>query len=142
MKIIRNFLLISAVGVLPLTISAQEAKSAATTNANPRFQQRLGNVVARPVVGKLLAVDKAAKTLTIGPSEGAEASQAAKTVLQAGTNTMYYRSGRRATFDDAVVGDPIRYYSRKTADGKEIAVWVLFGPAPAVSQPKTPDNTK
>ncbi len=128
--------------MVSFTVPAQVANPAATNGASPRFQQRLQRPLARPTVGKLLAVDKAARTLTIAQTNTVDTAAPLTMTLHVSTNTLFNKNGKRATLDDGVVGESVRYYSRRGEDGKQVASWVMFGQPPVVGQPKGPVNRK
>jgi hypothetical protein len=64
-----------------------------------------------PFNGTISAVDKTAKTITLGETEKAR-------VFQITSETKIYKEKKPATFDDAVVGERVGGYARKNADGK------------------------
>lgn len=136
MRTISILLYINAASLLSPGLLAQEAKPAATNQATPRFQQRLQNVVARPTQGKLLAIDKTAMTITVGPEGTGDASPTAKIVLLVSTNAIIVKNGKRATLDEGIIGEPVRYYAKKAENGKEVAAWIMFGLPPATRQPQ------
>jgi hypothetical protein len=82
---------------------------------------------AVPFRGKIAAVDKAAKTITVG----------ART-FQIGAETKITKDGKPATLDDAVVGEAVRGSARQAADGKLNAVSVAFGQKPAEGEGTAP----
>jgi hypothetical protein len=69
-----------------------------------------------PFLGKLAAVDKAAKTIKVGES-----------VYQITSETKITKDGKPATLDDGVVGEPVSGYAKPTDDGKMAATMVRFG---------------
>jgi len=75
--------------------------------------------VAGPFHGKLLAVNKNAKTISVG-----------KRVFQITSETKMKKAGRPATLQDAIVGEPVSGYVKPTPDGRWIAASVNFGPKP------------
>ena len=73
--------------------------------------------VAGPFHGKLLALDKNAKTITVG-----------KRTFLITSDTRIKKAGRPATFAEGVIGEPVSGYVKPAQDGKWIAVSVNFGP--------------
>jgi hypothetical protein len=73
--------------------------------------------VAGPFHGKLLALDKVKKTIMVG-----------KRTFQITSETRIKRSGKPATLEEGVVGDPVSGYVKPAPEGKWVAVSVNFGP--------------
>lgn len=109
-------LVAGALAGVPLQLAAQNtnrpaAKSAASaTNESKK-------PAAHPFHGKLAALDKMAKTITVG-----------KSVYQITSETKIKKAGKPATLADGVVGEPVSGYVKPTADGKLVATTVTFGP--------------
>jgi hypothetical protein len=84
-----------------------------------------------PFNGRISAVDKINKTITVGQTEK-------KRVFQITSETRMVKAGKPAILDDAVVGEEVGGLYRKTDDGKLEAVSLRFGPKPesAASRPK------
>lgn len=120
-------MIVAALCCVPQPICAQG------TNQPPLPPGQLGSTnpaskpgkksVAGPFHGKLLAMDKAAKTITVG-----------KRTFQITSETRIKKGGKPATFAEGVVGEPVSGYVKPAQDGKWIAVSVNFGP-------KNPENT-
>src|SRR5262249_49381939 len=70
-----------------------------------------------PFHGKLVAVDKTAKTLTVG-----------KRTFQITSQTRMNKAGKPAVLGDAVIGEEGSGYIKASEDGKLIATTVNFGP--------------
>lgn len=70
-----------------------------------------------PIVGKIAAVDKTAKTVTIG-----------KTVIQITSETRIQKNGKDATLDEIAVGDETVARIRRSDDGKATAIGLRVGP--------------
>jgi hypothetical protein len=102
----------------PLTASAQannasdKAKPAEAATKAPR---------PYPFSGKLGAVDKEKKTITI---IGKERSR----TLHLNDETKIQKLGKPATLEDAAVGEEVAGQLRKTDDGKETLVSLRIGP--------------
>jgi len=82
-----------------------------------------------PLNGKVSAVDKTAKTVTIGETEKAR-------VLQITSETRIYKNNKPGTFDDIVVGEHIGAYVRPNADGKMEIVTLKTGLATPKTKPE------
>lgn len=102
-------LLAIAVAGTPVVLHAQNA----TTNASLK---KLTNRIL-PFHGKLKAVDKNAKTISIGNE-----------TIQITSATKISRSGKPATLEDGVVGDEAAGAYKKDAAGKLDAVSLRFAP--------------
>jgi hypothetical protein len=98
----------------------------------------------RPQSGKIIGIDKAGPTITVGPSENAPAGTAltSNVVVQVSTNTVFLKNGKRVALDDMTVGDPVRFQIRKTPDGKQGAAFVVVGAPQARPTPATPAPKK
>lgn len=73
-----------------------------------------------PFHGKLAALDKVAKTITVG-----------KRTFQITSATKIKKSGKPATLEDGVVGETVSGYLKPAGEGKLTATTVNFGPKPA-----------
>lgn len=94
--------------------TAAPRQVAAPTNA-PAAKPK--QPVAGPFNGKLAAVDKGAKTITVG-----------KRTFRITPETRMRKDGQEATLADAVVGEKCSGYVKPTEDGGWIARSVNFGP--------------
>ncbi|MSU58214.1 MAG: hypothetical protein EXS35_08545 [Pedosphaera sp.] len=72
-----------------------------------------------PIRGKIGAVDKTAKTVTIG-----------QTTIQITSETKIQKGGKEATLDDAAVGEDAMAMVNKSDDGKVTARRLQIGPRP------------
>lgn len=107
-------LLATAIAVAPTQTLAQEKtdKPAAEKKDAPKGDRG-------PFHGKLAAVNKPAKTITVG-----------QRTFQITPDTKIKKKGQPATLDDGVVGEPVGGYFIKGDDGKLVAKTVNFGPKP------------
>lgn len=80
-----------------------------------------------PFHGKLAAVDKVAKTITVG-----------KRTFQISSETKIKKNGKPATLDDGVVGETVSGYVKPGGEGKLIATTVNFGQKPAPQETEKP----
>ena len=112
-------LLAASFVITPFTLSAQDKeKPAAAAEAKPQ---------AYPFSGKLGAVDKEKKSITI---LGKEKSR----TLFLDDQTKIVKNEKPATLADAAVGEHVAGQVRKTADGKEVLSSLRIGPKPAVEE--------
>lgn len=84
------------------SLSAQAAEKSTekkAEKAEKKAEKAEKAVRARPVMGKIEAVDKTMKTLTLSGEK--------KQVLQVTSETKIMKAGKPATFDDATVGEEI-----------------------------------
>ena len=112
--------LILALTAWPTVILAQ------STNKAPAEKKAAGKEAAAekkasagPFHGKLAALDKTAKTITVG-----------KRTFQITSETKIHKTGKPATFEEGVVGEEVSGYVKPTDDGKWVATTVNFGPKP------------
>ncbi len=105
----------------PLALPAQSAKTSAVparpaaSAVEPAKAQK--KPVAGPFHGRLAALDKTARTITVG-----------KRTFQITAETKLNRAGNPATLEDAVVGEEISGYVKPTEEGKLVATTVNLGP--------------
>ncbi len=111
-------LLTAALLATPARALAEEKKSDA-----PAAAETAKPVRGLPFTGKLGAVDKTAKTITI---PGKEKSR----TFQITSETRMRKADKPAILDDAVVGEDVGGTYRKTDDGKLEALTLRFGPKP------------
>lgn len=120
------FAVLLAAGSLmsPLSVVAQGAeKEKPAAKAEAKSQRPY------PFHGKLGAMDKEKKTLTI---IGKEKSR----TLYLQAKTKIEKNGKPATFEDAAIGEEIAGRVTKSSDGKEMLVSLRIGPKPAAKPKK------
>ncbi|HMP82414.1 MAG TPA: DUF5666 domain-containing protein [Verrucomicrobiota bacterium] len=105
-------LLAALVVVVPARSFGEDKPADSTESAKPKRD-------TFPFRGKVGAVDKEAKTFTVG-----------ERTFQVTADTKIMKAGKAATLDDAVVGEEVGGAAKKTEDGKLIATSVRFGPKP------------
>ena len=93
-----------------------EKTSAAEKKSQPKGEKKEGR---GPFHGKLAAVDKKAKTITVG-----------ERTFQITSDSKLSKGGKPATLDDAVVGEEVSGNYQKSDDDKLNARTVRFGPKP------------
>jgi hypothetical protein len=104
------------VGV-PLTAPAQDKPAPPPgTPAAPAKPKAI------PFHGKLAAVDKTNKTITL--------DEKTQRTFEVTSQTKIMKAGKPATLDDGVVGDDVAGQYIKNADGKLEAKSIRFGPKP------------
>src|SRR3954464_38917 len=107
---------------LPLCIgllasSSLQAQTNNTSTTPKKAEQKDGtHKSAHPFHGKLAAIDKTAKTITVG-----------KSIYQITSETKMKKGDKPATLDDGVVGEETSGYARPTQDGKMYAATLHFG---------------
>jgi hypothetical protein len=106
---------------LPLGLAAQTTNKPAAekTSAAPGADTEK-TPKAGPFHGKLVALDRAAKTITVG-----------KRTFQITSETKLKKAGKPATLGAGVVGEVVSGYVKPSPDGKLVATTVNFGPKPA-----------
>jgi hypothetical protein len=123
-SIIRLSLLVlvaAAMAAIPGESLAQSTNKAAVEKTTgpqttePNNSEKPGK--AGPFHGKLAAIDKVAKTITVG-----------KRTFQITSETKIKKSGKPAVLEDGVVGETVSGYVKPSADGKLAATTVTFGP--------------
>ena len=117
---ILNIVLLSVVAAAvafgPATAFAQDAPEKKKGEA--AVEGKKGKRDGLPAGGKLVSVDKTAKTITVG-----------KRTFHVTAETKMQKAGKPATLDDAVVGEAVGIYY-KNEGGKLMALTLRFGPPP------------
>lgn len=115
----------------PATDKAPAESKPSTENPEPAKTEKKPK--AGPFHGKLVAVDKVAKTITVG-----------KRTFNITSETKIKKAGKPATLDDGVVGEEVSGYVKPREDGKLAATTVNFGPKsqPASSEKKSKETDK
>ena len=98
----------------PTNEAGSSAKAGHGTNQTTKAEKK---PAAGPFHGKLLGLDKNAKTIMVG-----------KRTFQITSETKIKKAGKPATLADGVLGEPVSGYVKPAAEGKWIAVSVNFGP--------------
>lgn len=119
-----------------LTAVAQEATPTTPRPIRPNMAAMQSN---RPLSGKLIAIDKEARSVIIGPIEGVASTLSSNMVCFVATNTVILKAGKRVALGDVTVGEPVRFRARKTDNGKQVAAFIMVGnPPPARTTGTTP----
>jgi len=121
---LRTALLAAAVAGMPALLLAQTKEKPAKT-ATEKKEGSEKKPTAGPFHGKLAAVDKTGKTITVG-----------KRTFQITSETKMFKAGKPATLDEGIVGDEASGYVKPTEDGKLVATKVNFGPKKASEDAK------
>jgi hypothetical protein len=111
---------IGALSLLGIAIAALPVQSLAQTTNKPAAEKKepaAKKPSAGPFHGKLAAVDKTAKTITVG-----------KRTFQITSETKIIKGGKPAKLEDGVVDETVSGYVKPTDDGKLVATKVTFGP--------------
>ena len=116
-------LLAVASGSLVQSARAEDKPDAAAAAKKPAADQM-------PFHGKIGAVDKTAKTITI---EGREKGR----TIQITSGTKIRKAGKPATLEDATPGEEVGGLAKRLADGKLEAVSLRVGPKPEVEKKKS-----
>jgi len=109
----------AAICVAVFAAESVEAQSTNKTATSKKGQERPAQKSAHPFRGKLAAVDKAAKTITIG-----------KSVYHITSETKINKGGKPATLEEGVVGEEATGYAKPMEGGKMYASTLNFGPKP------------
>lgn len=120
-------LLSAAIATVPLGVQAKD------TNApNKTVKESKSHKATKlPFHGKLKAVDKAAKTISVG-----------EMTLQITSETTITKDGKPATLDDGVVGENVGGSYTKGEDGKLTAGKLHFGAKPGATEKTTKPEPK
>ena len=114
-------------------LNAAPVLLAQTTNKVPRDKSAATEpqkpAKAGPFHGKLVAVDKVAKTITVG-----------KRTFQITSESKLKKNGKPATLEAAVIGETASGYVKPSPDGKLVATTVNFGPKPAGESGEKPKS--
>jgi hypothetical protein len=111
----------AALACLPLPLQAQNTnkpvadKQSASKSADTAKTDKAAK--GGPFHGNLLAVDKVAKTISVG-----------KRTFQVTSETRIKKAGKPATLDDGAVGETVSGYVKPASDGKLVATTINFGP--------------
>lgn len=112
-------LLSAAIAFAPTQASAQDKKKddpAAEKKDAPKEGKKKGEGL--PARGKVTAIDKSAKTVTVG-----------ERVFHITSETRLTKAGKPATLDDAAVGEDVGIFYKKDGE-KLVALSARFGPRP------------
>jgi hypothetical protein len=115
-KIIALALLAAALTASPLPLSAQTTTNKAPATKAEKKDPAAKKARAIPFSGNIGAIDKAAKTITVG-----------KRTLQITSETKLQKADKPATLADGAVGDYVTGSYNKTDAGKLLAHSVYFG---------------
>lgn len=125
-------LLVLALTASPTLLLAQTTNKAPAEKKATTKDTAEKKASAGPFHGKLAAVDKTAKTITVG-----------KRTFQVTSETKIHKAGKPATFEEGVVGEEVSGYVKPTDDGKLVATTINFGPkAEAKGSEKSAEKKK
>jgi hypothetical protein len=124
-------LVAAAITVLPAQLPAQTTNKAASSKKSSDTTSATTKS-AHPLRGKLAAVDKAAKTITLG-----------KSTYYITADTKIKKADKAATLDDAVIGEEVTGYAKPGDGGKMIASSLNLSPKTSTkSSTKKTDKPK
>lgn len=104
-----------------VSVQAQTSNAAPHSRSAPALEPAKPKTPkAGPFHGKLAAVNKSAKTITVG-----------KRTFHITPETKLRKAGQPATLEAGVVGEPVSGYIKPGEHGQWLAVTVNFGPKPA-----------
>ena len=117
----------NAIAATNLTKAVTAKKKATTKDAkkDAKKDAPAKKPVAGPFHGNLAALDKSAKTITVGTR-----------TFQITADTLIFKDGKPATLEDGVVEEPVSGYLKPAADGKLNATKVTFGVKPEAKAAK------
>lgn len=108
-------LLSAAIAFAPTQLWAQDNKK---DDAAAEKKEGTKKGEGLPARGKVTAIDKAAKTFTVG-----------ERVFHINAETKMMKAGKPATLEDAAVGEDVGIYYKKDGE-KLVALTARFGPRP------------
>ena len=113
-------LIAAALLAAPSSAPAQSTNKTTAEKKSEKKEAKDGEKkAAHPFRGKLAAVDKNAKTITVG-----------KSVYHIISATRIKKGGKDATLEDGVVGEEVSGYAKPMDDGGMAASTLTFGPKP------------
>lgn len=120
LKVIALVVLSGAVALAPTQGFAQDKKKKEEAAAEKKdsAKEGKGKRGGLPARGKVVAVDKTAKTIKVG-----------ERTFHVTSETRIQKTGKPATLDDAVVGENVGIFY-KEEEGKLVALTLRFGPQP------------
>ena len=110
-------LLAAGVAGLPAQLLAQTTNKPAASKAPAAEKTDSAAKKAHPFRGKLAAVDKVAKTISLG-----------KSTYYITSETKFKKADKPATLDDGVIGEDVSGYVKPGDGGRMVAATVNFGP--------------
>jgi hypothetical protein len=119
-------LLAAILATTPSPSLAQDKPKTAEKKDAAAGEKKAGAI---PFHGKIAAIDKTAKTITVG-----------ERVFEITSNTVIRKAGKPATLEDATVGDEIGGNYLKSDDGKLLAKGIRLGPKPDVAAKPAPEK--
>jgi hypothetical protein len=126
----KSILKLSLFGLLAIALTGMPAQLHAQ-ESNAPAEKKMKKPAATPFHGKLKAVDKTAKTVSVG-----------ETTIQVTSETKIMKAGKPATLDDGVVGEDVAGAYKKAEDGTLNATSVRFGPKPDAPADAKKEETK
>jgi hypothetical protein len=109
-------LLVGVITFVPLCGFGEGTKEEKSAGSAVKSELKRDSV---PFHGKLVSVDREAQTFRVGAR-----------VFQVTGDTKIKKAGKPATLEDAIVGEDVGGYARKSQDGTLTVMSVRFGPKP------------
>ena len=122
-------LVATAIAGMPTQVWAQQTNKHEHAVGKPEAKANKSGVT--PFHGKLKAVDKTAKTISVG-----------ETTVQITSDTKIMKTGKPATLEDGVIGEPVSGAYKKSTDGKLNATTLRFGAKPEAAESDAKPNKK
>jgi hypothetical protein len=132
----KSILKLSALSLLVLAVAGMPAQLLAQSTNKPTAEKKetkSKKPATTPFHGKLKAVDKIAKTISVGDHD---------LVIQVTSETKISKSEKPAVLDDGVIGEDVSGAYRKTDDGKLHATKITFGAKAGSKTKATKDDSK
>lgn len=128
MKSLFSLTALACLLLFPLRAPAADDPKPAAPAESPKAEKKAKGA---PFNGTVSAVDKTAKTVTLGDKEKAR-------IFQITSETKIRKDKKPGVFDDIVVGERVGGYTRENAEGKSEVVTLNVGlPAKAKGKKKT-----
>jgi hypothetical protein len=115
-KFLRTALLTTALLCARLALPAQDTK-APSAKQHSEKKEGAKKPIAGPFHGKLKAMDKAAKTITVG-----------NRTFHITSDTVINKAGKPATLNEAVIGEEVSGYVKPNDQGNLVATKLNIGP--------------
>jgi hypothetical protein len=130
---IKNTFKLGILGLLAVAVTVLPAQLRGQGNAKPAAEQKAAKpkkTGVTPFHGKLKAMDKSAKTISVG-----------KLTIQIVSTTKITKSGKPAMLEDGIIGEEVAGAYKKSEAGKLVATTIRFGKKPQ-SNKATAKETK
>lgn len=129
LRFTKAFVITAALLGLSLQLQAQSTNKPAAEKSSSTAAEADKTRKAGPFHGKIVAIDRVAKTITIG-----------KRTFQITSETKIKKAGKPATLEAGTVGEVASGYVKPSPEGKLVATTLNFGPkvsGDATEKPKS-----